>query len=475
MKLSISLTKRIIGLMSILLLTNLVVAAVTLRVISAQKSDGVIINLAGRQRMLSQIFGKEVLGELRRVPAGGGSQSEPAYRKAQALFEKTHCALVEGGETFEDLGMTKPVTIPKTTDEAILAQLTSVDQLWRRMVAATVTIFSAERESAVWAEAFKEFESVNGELLKAISGTVASYQALSDARVATLKTVQYSAGGFTLAIFAVAIWLVITGVTRPLNNLVKALTASADSVEASAVQVSEASKSLADGAVQQADSIEQVTAAMEEFSGTAQQNAANANKANDCTQKACQSANDGSRVIGQLQEAMAAIEKSAEETSKVLSTIEDIAFQTNLLALNAAIEAEGAGEHGRRFAVVAEEVRRLAGRCTEAAKDTATLIGHSAQNAKRGVLHCTESGSVFAGIRQSVEQASSIVGGITGASSEQATTANHMTGNIAKVDEIIQSNAAAAEQSSGAAHELKQQVDQTHECIQRLARIVNGG
>lgn len=480
MRLSGSLKVRLLGLMSLLMVTIVVVIVATLWVINGQKSDGVVINLAGRQRMLSQKFSKELLIEIQSQtgPDSGrtaeSKAAEPAYAKTKALFEVTLAALTAGGQTFLDLGMTKPVEIPPTADPAILSKLTEVSAAWNALQETTSIITKEPAGSPALADALADFKKLNVTTLKQMNAAVGMYQNASEGKVALLKKVQLTAAGVSIAFFGFAIWMLTTHVVRPLNRIVKRLDDSASSVATSSEEVGSASESLAQGAVAQADSIEQTTATVQGLARMAESNADNSGKANQCASKAKNAASQGGQAMSNLQSAMAAIDKSTTQVGKVLQTIEDIAFQTNLLALNAAIEAEGAGEHGKRFAVVAEEVRKLAGRCTEAAQDTAALIEQSAENAKLGVKHCEETAVVFTGIQSSIDEASEWVGQIAQASQEQAKGANQVSQAIGQIENITQSNAAASEESSGAALELRHQAEQTQQVVLELSAIING-
>lgn len=477
---SLSLRTRIISLMGILLLATVGIIGATLWCLRAQASDGISINLAGRQRMLSQKFSKEVMAELYTrltalQPAGQSADTKPPnFQKTKTLFEVTLKALREGGQTYSDLGMKKPVEIPASPNAQILDQLDKVSGLWAQLLTTTDSLIRVDTGAEQQASAIPEFLRLNLMVLKNMNAAVGMYQKDSEAKVALLKKVQFVAAAVAIAIFGLAIWFVTVNIVRPLNGIVGRLRASAETVASSSSQVDTASDSLANGAVAQADSVEQTSEAMKDLTNGAKGNAQNSERASGLTKSACDAVSTGNAVMSDLQSSMIAIDKSTAQVGKILQAIEDIAFQTNLLALNAAIEAEGAGEHGKRFAVVAEEVRKLAERCSQAAKETAHLIEENADNARLGTENCNKTVEVFSNIRESIDQASSLVEQIVSASNQQASSAGHISMSIAEIDKVIQNNAAAAEQGSAAAKELGQQAHHTQAAVTNLAIVVNG-
>ncbi|MHC4551760.1 MAG: methyl-accepting chemotaxis protein, partial [Planctomycetota bacterium] len=184
-------------------------------------------------------------------------------------------------------------------------------------------------------------------------------------------------GSILLASFvaATAVWFMVAGsLTKKINAIVSALSDGSEQVASASSQVSSASQSLAEGATEQAAGLEETSSSLEEMSAMTKQNADNAQQANTLASQSQQSAQDGSEAMGRMSSAIDDIQKSSDETAKIIKVIDEIAFQTNLLALNAAVEAARAGEAGKGFAVVAEEVRNLAMRSADAAKNTADMI-----------------------------------------------------------------------------------------------------
>ncbi len=276
-------------------------------------------------------------------------------------------------------------------------------------------------------------------------------------------------------ILAAAVWFFISrGIAGKITRIVAQLTEGSEQVASASGQVSSASQSLAEGATEQAAGLEETSSSLEEMASMTKQNADNAQQANTLATEARKAANDGSESMGRMNTAIQDIQKSSDETAKIIKVIDEIAFQTNLLALNAAVEAARAGEAGKGFAVVAEEVRNLAMRSAEAAKNTASMIEESVKNSKNGVDIATEVSKVLDEIVQGVGKTTDLVGEIAAASQEQAQGIDQVNTAVAQMDKVTQQNAANAEQSASASEELSAQAGQMNHIVAELAQIVSG-
>lgn len=247
---------------------------------------------------------------------------------------------------------------------------------------------------------------------------------------------------------------------RAVANLEQGLTQvsdSADQVAAASSEVSSGSQALAEGTSEQASTLEEVSSSLQEMASMTQQNAANAQEARGVTDQSRQEVARGVDAMNRLSQAMELMKQSSDESAKIVKTIDEIAFQTNLLALNAAVEAARAGDAGKGFAVVAEEVRNLAMRSAEAAKDTAQLIEESVTNAENGVSLNQEVLDNLQQIDTQVNKAAVVAGEITTASEQQSQGISQIVTAVEQINSITQQTAANAEESSATAEEMSSQ------------------
>jgi methyl-accepting chemotaxis protein len=270
-------------------------------------------------------------------------------------------------------------------------------------------------------------------------------------------------------------WILTISITKPLNRVIQGLSSGSDQVSSAANQVSAASQSMAEGASEQASSLEETSASLEEMASMTRQNADNANQANHLMEDTKKEVGRGSDSMVQMTEAIGSIKNSSDETAKIIKTIDEIAFQTNLLALNAAVEAARAGEAGKGFAVVAEEVRNLAQRSAEAARNTAELIEQSQQNADSGVTVTNQMTEIFTGIQESAGKVGALVSEIATANNEQAQGIEQVNTAMSQMDQVTQSNAANSEEAASASEELSAQAGELNDMVATLGAVVGGG
>jgi len=274
---------------------------------------------------------------------------------------------------------------------------------------------------------------------------------------------------------AAGIWyLTARGLAGKISRVVAQLTDGAEQVASASGQVSSASQSLAEGATEQAAGLQETSSSLEEMASMTKQNADNAQQANLLSSEARNSADTGAEAMSRMNTAIKEIQKSSDETANIIKVIDEIAFQTNLLALNAAVEAARAGEAGKGFAVVAEEVRNLAMRSAEAAKNTADMIQGSVKNAKNGVDIADEVTKVLDEIVTGVGKATDLVSEIAAASQEQAQGIDQVNTAVAQMDKVTQQNAANAEESASASEQLSAQAATMNEMVNELAAMVGG-
>jgi len=261
---------------------------------------------------------------------------------------------------------------------------------------------------------------------------------------------------------------------RPINAIVEKLNQTAKQTTSASDQLSSSSQKLAEGSSEQASSLEETSSSLEEMSSQTQQNADNAGQADTAVQETAQQVDSGAESVQRLSRAMEEIKSSTSETSRIIKTIDDIAFQTNLLALNAAVEAARAGEAGKGFAVVAEEVRNLAQRSSEAAQETANLIEKSQSNANNGGQVAEEVANNLDRIKESTDKVQTLIGEISAASKEQSQGIEQVNNAVSEMDKVVQENASDAEETASAAEELSSQSDELDRIVGHLSVLIFG-
>ncbi|MDY0190986.1 MAG: methyl-accepting chemotaxis protein [Desulfuromonas sp.] len=239
-------------------------------------------------------------------------------------------------------------------------------------------------------------------------------------------------------------------------------------ISSGADQISDTSQQLSQAATEQASSLEEINSSMTEMASRTQQNADNAIQANKLASEACTSAAKGNTQMQDMVGAMAEINESAQNISRIIKVIDEIAFQTNLLALNAAVEAARAGQHGKGFAVVAEEVRNLAARSAKAASETASLIEGAVQKASNGTTIAEGTAEALDSIVTSITKVSDLVGEIASASDEQTQGIDQISIGLTQIDDVTQQNTGNAVQCAATSEELAAQAGQLREMLDRF-------
>jgi len=278
-----------------------------------------------------------------------------------------------------------------------------------------------------------------------------------------------------LILIAVALQLVIRRqIHGPISSIVELLLGNADRVGQSSSQLSQRSQEMADSASSQASSLEESSAALTEIASQTRSNATDASEAKKVASELRVETVEGREAMVRMNGAMEKITSSADDTARIIKTIDEIAFQTNLLALNAAVEAARAGDAGRGFAVVAEEVRNLAQRSSQAASNTSTLIEESISNSKEGVLTCVEVTSTLDSIVSGMDTVHQLVTRVADVNDDQAASLTEINQAVTHLDNLTQAGSASSEESAASAAELNGEAKQLFKLAKGLESVLSG-
>jgi methyl-accepting chemotaxis protein-like sensor/uncharacterized protein DUF3365 len=269
-------------------------------------------------------------------------------------------------------------------------------------------------------------------------------------------------------------WFLRRWVTQPVTRVIVELSGGAKETVAAAGQVSNSAQSLSQGASHQAVSLQETSASMEQLAATTSRNAGNAEQAAQLMSEVAKQIDVSNQSLKAMVVSMTNIKHSSQKVSRIIKTIDEIAFQTNILALNAAVEAARAGEAGLGFAVVADEVRNLAQRSAQAAHDTASLIEESIGFANEGSSKVTQVAEVIGAFTQTTASVKRLIDSVSDGGKQQCQRIQDVTQAVTTMEKVTQTTAATAEESAAAAEELNAQAETLQGLAEVLRRMVGG-
>ncbi len=419
-----------------------------------QKKEGEIAAAAARlQATLAEGEARDLVGQFLKAHSGMGE----GYRRGFAAFSAAGFDSAAGDEAVKGMDRAPSELLDKAVDviavrsSAAAAEAASASQ---RASALSLGLMLIATLAGVGA-AVLIGRSITRPINQALQ--VAQTVAAGDLRSTINVTGNDETGELLQALRAM---------NESLAGVVTQVREGSESVATASSQISQGNHELSQRTEEQASSLQQTAASMEQLGTTVTQNAASARQANQLAQDARGVAAEGGRAVADVVETMKGINESSRRIADIIGTIDGIAFQTNILALNAAVEAARAGEQGRGFAVVAAEVRNLAQRSAEAAKQIKSLIMTSVEQVERGTTLVDQAGLTMQKTVSSIGRVSDIVGEISAASTEQSSGVAQVGQAVSQIDQVTQQNAALVEESAAAAASLKHQA---HQLVQAVA------
>jgi methyl-accepting chemotaxis protein len=448
-----SLNKKFTALFLAIGLMNGIGALAVLISIQQQKADALVINLAGAQRMLSQRISKIALLK------GLGQAKSEDIAPPMSRFEKVLNGLQSGDTT---LG------IPATEDADIRQHLASAASHW-------ITFSNLARQVAAGDTAKGDTLSRSGlSILESMDAAVKLYQAQANSKVIQLQWIQSIQILLLLALLVVATLYVRNRLVGTLRQTIASIEEAITQMVAASGQVAQVNEIVAQSALNQGMNLndcELSSATVQTTASNSRQVLSTASKISNNSAHTCKT---GLQLLAESSASMAEITASREKIAGIIKVIDQIAFQTNLLALNAAVEAARAGQAGLGFGVVAEEVRNLARRCGDAAKDTESLIAESIRAANSGEEKIAQLNAIVHSIEADVSNLNGTIQQVVEYSNQQDASLQMIHNKLKDISHLTQSNTAAAEEGAAAGQELHSQCEALNDTMHSLTLMVEG-
>jgi methyl-accepting chemotaxis protein len=327
-----------------------------------------------------------------------------------------------------------------------------------------------QRQLAVVDADLDRFRRENSSLVKSINTSLQATIEQQAGHILLLRFIEMVAV-FGLIVITLTLFIRFK-LVRPLSAMLDTLHQSSSRIQHAAAEVASESSNVAEMTARQASAIEETSSTVVELSSMTQRNADHSRETDRLMRDTRTNVDQANQSMQSLFASIQAIRQSSAQTSKIVSTIEEISFQTNILALNAAVEAARAGEHGAGFAVVADEVRSLARRAADAAKDTSRLIENTNAQVGGAVKLVEESRSRFEGVNASIQQSSTLVSQIATASSEQARGLQQLSSAIGDIDKVVQHTVSSTDHSAAAAQQMNAQSHETNRVLEDLCAML---